>query len=150
MLHQKIKEDVKRAMLEKNPIKLNAIRGLVAAFINELVAKRRKPDEILTDDEALAVIRRAVKQRRDSIAQFAAGGRADLVAQETAELDILKTYGPPELNQQELEKLVAIKIKELGITDKKDTGKLVGVMMKELSGRANGTTVKKIIEGLLS
>lgn len=94
MLHQQIKAEVKRAMLAKEALKLAVVRALVAACTNELVAKRRKPDEILTDDEALAVIRRAVKQRQDSIEQFAAGGRTDLVKQETAELEILKTYLP--------------------------------------------------------
>lgn len=94
MLHQQIKDDVKRAMLEKNPLKLNTIRGLLAACTNELVAARRKPDEILTDDETFAVIRRAARQRQDSIEQFRAGGRQDLVDQETAEFTILKNYLP--------------------------------------------------------
>ena len=67
MLHQQIKNDVKKAMLEKNPLKLNVIRGLLAACTNELVATRRKPDEILSDDETIAVVRRAAKQRQDSI-----------------------------------------------------------------------------------
>jgi len=149
MLHQQIKEEVKKATLEKNPLKLNVIRGLVAAFINELVTKRRKPDEILTDDEALAVIRRAAKQRQDSIKQFTAGGRADLAAAETAELEIIKTYLPAELSEKEITKLVQKKITELGITDKKYIGKLIGALMKELSGRADGKIVKKIAEKLL-
>ena len=69
------------------------------------VAKRRKPDDWLTDNEALAVIRRSVKQHQDSIAQFTAGGRADLVEQETAELTVLKSYLPPALTEVEIEKL---------------------------------------------
>ncbi|MBI2097361.1 MAG: GatB/YqeY domain-containing protein [Candidatus Vogelbacteria bacterium] len=92
MLHEQIKNEIKQAMLAKDTVKLTVVRGLVAAFTNELVAKRRKPDEILTDEEALVVIRRAAKQHQDSIKQFRAGGRNDLVATETAELEIIKTY----------------------------------------------------------
>lgn len=136
-------------MLEKNRMKLNVIRGLVAALINELVAKRRKPDEMLADDEALAVIRCAVKQRRDSIEQFAAGGRDDLVKQEMTELEILKTYLPQEMSETEITKLAAAKIKALNITDRKDAGKLIGAVMKELKGQADGATVKKVVESLL-
>lgn len=92
MLHEQIKNEIKQAMLDKDQVRLATVRGLVAAFTNELVAKRRKPDDWLSDEEARAVIRRAVKQRQDSIEQFRAGGRTDLVAQESAELEILKTY----------------------------------------------------------
>lgn len=149
MLYQQIKDDVKKAMLEKNPLKLNAIRGLLAAGTNELVARRRKPEEMLKDDEVVTVIRRAVKQRQDSIEQFRAGGRDDLVKQETAELEIIKIYLPPELSEKEITKLIQKKITELGITDKKDAGKLTGAVMKDLQGQADGAIVKKIIESLL-
>lgn len=150
MLHQQIKEDVKRTMLEKNPLKLNVVRGLLAACVNELVATRRKPEEMLKDEEVIALIRRAARQRQDSIEQFRTGGREDLVQQETAELEIIKTYLPPELNESEIVNLVKNKMAELGITGKKDIGKLTGATMKELGNRADGGVVKKIIEGLLS
>lgn len=149
MLHQQIKEDVKRAMLEKNPIKLNAIRGLVAAFTNELVATKRKPEEWLTDAQATAVVRRGVKQRQDSIEQFKAGGRKDLVKQEEVELEVLRVYLPPELSTKEIEKSVKAKIVELKIKNKKDIGKLTGAVMKDLKGEADGATVKAVIEKLL-
>ena len=150
MLHQQIKNDVKKAMLEKNPLKLNVIRGLLAACTNELVATRRKPEETLKDEEVVAVLRRAVKQRQDSIEQFRSGGRDDLVQQEEAEREIIKTYLPPELGATENERIARAKIKSLKITDKKDAGKLVGAVMKDLKGQADGATVKKIIEGLLN
>ncbi|MFH1170236.1 MAG: GatB/YqeY domain-containing protein [Candidatus Vogelbacteria bacterium] len=156
MLHQQIKEDVKKAMLEKNPVKLNTIRGLVAACTNELVATKRKPEEMLKDNEVLAVIRRGVKQRQDSIEQFTVGGRQDLVKQETAELEILKTYllasptgGSLELSTKVIEKSVRAKMAKLKIKDKKDIGKLTGAVMKDLKGQADGTSVKAIIEKLL-
>ena len=149
MLHEQIKNVIKPAMLTKDVVKLAVVRGLVAAFINELVATRRKPDEILTDDEVLAVIRRAAKQRQDSIKQFRLGGRDDLVQQETAELEIIKTYLPPEFNQEELKKLVAAKIKTLKITDQKDSGRVIGAVMKDIKGRADGNVIKSIVEKLL-
>ncbi len=157
MLHQQVKNDVKKAMLEKNPIKLNAIRGLVAAGTNELVATRHKPDEMLKDEEMIALIRRAVKQRQDSIEQFRAGGREDLIHQETAELEIIRAYLPPELSHDIIIDRVRAKMKELNITDKKDSGKLTGAVMKDLKGRArlgvgqaDGSVVRKIIEELLN
>lgn len=149
MLHQKIKEEIKQAMLVKDQLKLDVVRGLVAAFTNELVAKRRKPDGQLTDDEAVAVIRRGVKQRQDSIEQFRAGGRDDLADQESAELKILKTYLLPEISEEEIEKLVKAKIKELGVTDRTGAGKLTGIMMKDLKGQADGAVVKRIVENYL-
>ncbi len=156
MLHQQIKNDVKRAMLEKNPIKLNAIRGLVAACTNELVATRRKPDEMLKDDEVVILLRRAVKQRQDSIEQFRAGGREDLIQQETAELETVRAYLPPELSHDVIIDHVRAKMKELNIKDigsprnrSGEAGKLTGAVMKELKGQADGTVVKNIIEGLL-
>src|SRR3989338_968340 len=79
-------------MLAKETVRLTVTRGLLAAFVNELVAKLRKPTEELKDDEALAVIKRAVKQHKDSIEQFAKGGRQDLVKEEKAELKILEIY----------------------------------------------------------
>jgi len=150
MLHQKIKEEIKQAMLAKEPVKLSVTRGLVAAFINELVAKRRKPDEWLNDNETLTVIRRAVKQRQDSIEQFRAGGREDLVAQESAELAILKTYLPAEMDEKEIEKLVKAKILALGAIPVKDSGKITGAIMKDLKGAADGALVKEIAEKFLT
>ena len=150
MLHQQIKNDVKRVMLEKNPIKLNTIRGLLAACINELVATRRKPDEILEDEEVAVLIRRAAKQHQDSIEQFRLGGRDDLIQQETAELETLHAYLPPELSHDTIIDRVRAKMIKLKITNKKDIGKLTGAVMKDLKGQADGSVVKKIIESLLA
>ena len=136
-------------MLAKDNVKLSVVRGLVSAFTNELVAKKRRPDERLSDEEVLAVIKRAAKQRLDSIEQFRAGGRADLVDTESAELEILKTYLPAELGEAEIEKVVKEKVKELGLIGKQDTGKLMSIVMKELKGKADGSLVKKVVEKLL-
>ena len=94
MLHEQIKNSIKEAMLAKNADRLKALRNMSAAFTNELVAKRRKPSEMLTNEEALVVISRLVKQRNKSIEEFKKGNRDDLVKEESIELAILKTYLP--------------------------------------------------------
>jgi uncharacterized protein YqeY len=104
-IHQKIKSEIKEAMLAKNTEKLEVVRGLTAAFTNELVAKAKKPQDELTDEEALAVIRRAVKQRKDSIEQFKAGGRNDLAEKEGKELKILEIYLPQMMSLEDIEKI---------------------------------------------
>lgn len=149
MLHQQIKDEIKEAMKAKDTVKLTVVRGLASAFTNELVAKGKKPDETLLDDEALAVIKRASKQRQDSIKQFKAGGREDLAANEEAELKIIESYLPAQMSREEIEKIAQAKIAELK-ADKSKIGILVGAVMKETKGTADGAVVKEIIEQLLS
>ena len=150
MIHEKIKGEIKQAMIEKNAVRLGVVRGLVAAFTNEAVAKGKKPDEFLSDEEALAVIGRSAKQRKDSIAQFEAGGRSDLVEAEKAELKFVEVYLPTLMSESEVETAVKVKITELGITTKADAGKLMSALMKDLKGKADGTLVKSLAEKLLS
>lgn len=149
-LQQKIKSEIKEAMLKKEAVRLSVVRGLAAAFTNELVAKGRKPEEELTDEETLAVVKRAVKQRKDSIEQFEKGGRKDLVDTEVAELKILETYLPAQMPRDEIKKLAEAKRKALGITDKGKAGILVGALMKELKGAADGVVVKGVVDEVLS
>lgn len=148
LLHQQIKNEIQKAMLAKEETRLNTLRGLVSAFVNELVAKRRKPNEELTDEEALDVIRKGVKQRKDSIEQFKKGAREDLVAQEEAELKILETYLPAQMSQEEIRKVVIAKKEEMSITDKTKMGMFMGAVMKELKGKADGNDVKTVIESV--
>lgn len=148
MLHQQIKDEIKEAMKAKEAVKLSVVRGLVTAFTNELVAKGKKPDEMLTDEEALAVIKRASKQRQDSINQFREGGREDLVASEEAELKIIAAYLPAQMSREEIEKIAKAKITELN-ADKSKLGVLVGAVMKETKGTADGNLVKEVLESLL-
>jgi len=148
-LHTQIKEEVKSAMLAKDTVRLNTLRSLLAAFTNEAVAKKRKPSEELPDNEILDVIRRAVKQRKDSIEQFRKGGREDLATSEEAELAVLSTYLPASVSKEEILKVAQAKKLELGITDKSGIGKLMGTVMKELGGNADGTDVKEVVDSLL-
>ncbi len=150
MLHEEIKGEIKKAMLAKDELRLTVMRGLVAAFMNEVVAQKRKPQELLSDDEALTVIKRLTKQRKDSIEQFAKGGRQDLVASEEAELKILATYLPQTMSREDIRPLAEAKIKETGAVDKSKTGMLLGALMKELKGKADGSDVKAVVEELLN
>ena len=147
-LQSDIKAQIKEAMLAKDQLRLGVVRGLVAAFTNELVAKQRKPTEELSDEEVLAVIRRAVKQRKDSIEQFKSGGRQDLVDSESAELSVLEKYLPQMMSRDEIKKAAEKKKAELGITDKAKLGQFVGMLMKELKGKADGGDVKAVAESL--
>ncbi|MEK7081627.1 MAG: GatB/YqeY domain-containing protein [Patescibacteria group bacterium] len=149
-IHQKIKGEIKEAMLAKEAVRLTVVRGLAAAFVNELVAKRRKPTEELKDDEALAVIKRSVKQHKDSIEQFAKGGRKDLVKEEETELKILETYLPKMLDEKEVRKIAEAVKAKLKFSDQAKIGVFVGAVMKECKGLADGGLVKKITEELLA
>ena len=149
MLHKQIHEELKDAMRAKDTVRLNVIRGLLSAFTNELVAKKRKPQDTLSDEETIEVIRRGVKQRKDAIEQFEKGGRKDLADSEKAELPHLEKYLPVQMTEAEIRPLVEAKIRELGVSDKTGVGKLLGALMKDLKGKADGALVKNIVDGLL-
>lgn len=148
-LHEQIKGEMKEAMKEKNQAKLLAVRGLLSAFTNEAVAKKYKPDQMLTDEEVVVVIKRAVKQRKDAIAQFQAGGRADLAENEQNELSYLEKYLPQTMSREEIKKIAEAKKIELGVASKADAGKLMSALMKSLQGQADGADVKAAVDELL-
>ncbi|KKW19444.1 MAG: GatB/YqeY domain-containing protein [Parcubacteria group bacterium GW2011_GWA2_51_10] len=150
MLSEKIREDLTRSMKARDEIRTNTLRGLLAAFTNELVGKGMKPTEQISDDDALAVIKRAVKQRRDSIEQFRKGNRDDLAQKEEAELKILAEYMPAQMSRGEIEKIAKEVKARMNITDKSKIGILMGAVMRELKNQADGSAVKEIIESLFS
>lgn len=134
-------------MLAKDATKLAVMRALTAAFTNEAITLKV---EKLTDEQALALIRRGVKQRKDSIEQFIKGGRTDLADAETAELKILETFLPQMMSKDEIKKIAEAKKSELGIADKSKAGMLMSALMKELRGKADGADVKSVVEEILS
>src|SRR3989338_7686684 len=145
-LHQDIKKQMVEAMRAKDTLRLNVIRGLLSSFTNEAVSKKRKPDEELSDEEVLSVITRAVKQRKDSIEQFEKGGRKDLAEPEKTELSILETYLPTQMAREEVDAYVKAKQVELGMTDPTKKNQFMGMIMKELKGKADGMMVKEVID----
>ncbi len=102
MLQTHIKASMIEAMKAKDTVKVTTLRGVMAAFTNELVAKGQKPQEEIKDEDAIVVIKRLVKQRKDSIEQFEKGGRPELAAAERAELAILETYLPATMPKDEI------------------------------------------------
>ena len=148
-LHDEIKNQLKEAMKAKDAVRLQVVRSLLTAFMNEMVATGRTPQDLLTDDEALAVIKKAAKQRKDSIEQYEAAGRQELADPEKAELAILEEYLPTLMTQEEIRPVAEAKKAELAIEDKSKMGILIGAVMKELGGKADGGDVKAIVESLL-
>jgi uncharacterized protein len=148
-LHTEIKSQAVEAMKARDALRVSVLRGLLSAFTNEAVSKKRRPDEDLSDEEALAVIQRQVKQRKDSIEQFEKGGRPELAEDEKNELLILEVYLPSQMSREEVFEYVKNKQQELGITDKSKAGQLTGMIMKDLKGKADGMIVKEAVDSLL-
>ncbi len=137
------------AMKAKDDLKRDTLRGALSAFTNELVAKGRKPTEEMSDADAVSVLKRLAKQRKDSAEQFAAGGRPELAEKESNELKIIETYLPQTASREEIEKVARAKMAELGVTDASGAGKLTGAVMKEFAGGADGNDVKQVVAQLL-
>ncbi len=144
-LKERITEDMKAAMCAGEKDRLGVIRMLQAAI------KQREVDEriALDDAQVTAVLEKMVKQRRESIAQFEAGGRGDLVAKETAELTLLQGYLPAQLSDSELDALIAAAIAQTGATSVKDMGKVMGIVKGQAAGKADMGTVGARIKARL-
>ena len=149
-IHETLKKSIHDALRAHDEVRLRTLRSLVTAMTNEVVAKKRKPDEYLNDDETLAVIKRSVNQHKDSIDQFTKASRMDLVEPEQAELAILEAYLPTMMSRDEILVIAKAKMAELGVSNKADAGKFTGALMKELKGKADGGDVKAVVDSLLS
>ena len=147
-LHEQIKGELKEAMKAKNDAKLRTVRSMLTAFTNELVATGKTPQDTLDDDGVLSVIKRLAKQRKESILQYDAAGRDELSDVEKEELVVLESYLPQMMSQDEIKPVAEAKKKELGINDKTKMGMLVGAVMNELKGKADGNDVKQVVESL--
>ena len=145
-LKERITEDMKTAMRSGDKERLGHIRMLQAAI------KQREVDERITldDTQVMAVLEKMIKQRREAIAQFEAGGRADLAAKEATEITLLQTYLPEQLSAAELEALVAAAIAETGAATIKDMGKVMGLVKGRAAGRADMGAVGALIKSKLA
>lgn len=146
-LNETLTEHMKEAMKTKDKVRLSVIRMIRAALQNEAINKGVKT---LSEVDELSVLAREVKQRNDSLEQFKKAGRDDLVKQVEKELEILKAYMPDPLSDEELEDLIKQAIEQTGATDKKDFGKVMGVVMPQVKGKADGARVQKLVQKLLS
>jgi uncharacterized protein YqeY len=145
-LKDRITEDMKTAMRAKDAPRLLTIRGLLAA------CKQREVDEriVLDDTAVIAIVDKLIKQRKDSITQFAAAGRTDLVDKETAELLVLEGYLPQRLSAAEIATEVAAIVAELGAPGPGDMGKVMGAVKSRLAGKADMGLVSAAVKQALS
>ena len=145
-LKERIQEDMKSAMRSGEKEKLATIRLILSAV------KQREVDEriMLDDSQVLSVLEKMVKQRKESIAQFEAGGRADLVAKEAAELAVLQAYLPEQLTDAELDALINEAVAATGATAIKDMGKVMAQVKTAAAGRADMAAVGALIKARLS
>jgi uncharacterized protein YqeY len=144
-LSDRIRTDMTDAMKAQAKEKLSTLRMLQSAVKNEQINLGRE----LSDEEAMTVIRKAVKQRLDSIEQYTSGNRPELAAKEQSELDVLKTYLPPELSEEELESGIREIIASTGAQSKKDMGKVMKEATTRYKGRVDGKKVQELVGKLL-
>jgi uncharacterized protein len=149
-LTQLVREDMKNAMRAKDAATLECVRGLMSAFTNELVTLKRMPSDSLSDAEALAVVKRAVKKGKDAAQQFVDGGRPELAEKENAEVAILSKYLPAQATDAEIAAAIAAKVAEMGVTDKAGVGKLIGAVTKHFNGNVDGMKVKEMADKLFA
>jgi hypothetical protein len=147
-LYETIGTHLKEAMKSGDTLRRDTLRLLSSAIKNVAIEKRKAPAEF-SDDEVEDVLRRMVKQRKDSIEQYRAGNRADLAEKEEAELTLLAAYLPQAMPEEELTVLVRETLSEAGLTSKAQMGQAMGLAMKQAAGRASGDDVRRIVETLL-
>jgi uncharacterized protein YqeY len=146
-LENTLSGDIGKAMKAKDATRLTALRMLKSALTNKSIEKGRALDA----GEEMQVVSTLVKQRRDSIDQFTAGGRADLAAKEQAEIVILETYLPPAVSDDDLERAVANAVAETGASGPRDMGKVMKAVMAALSGKTvDGKKVSDLVRAKLS
>ncbi len=144
-LKEKIIADLKEAMKAGDAKKRDTLRLLDSAIKNTEIEKKKR-ETGLNDEEIIEVIARGIKQRKDSVAQYEAGGRPELAENEKAEIEILSVYMPAQLSEEEIRKIVKEIISASGVNSKSEMGKVMGQAMGKLKGQADGNVVKKIVE----
>lgn len=146
-LKEKITGDLMEAMKAKNEARVSTLRMLKAAMMKFEVSGKEKKDS--TDEEVLQIIGKEVKQRKDSIDAYQKGGRADLATKEEVELKILQAYLPAQIGESELRKLITQAISQTGAQGKGDFGKVIGAVMAQVKGKAEGQTVSRLVGEML-
>lgn len=147
-LFEIISEDIKKAMLAKDKIRLEALRGVKKEFLEAKTAKGS--DGELSDEIALKILQKMVKQRKESAAIFQEQQRPELAENELAEAAIIETYLPKSLTEEELAVALNGIIREIGATSAKDFGKVMGIASKQLSGKADGKAISEKVKEILN
>lgn len=144
-LREKLPEDLKQAMKNKDALRLSVIRMVKAAVMNQEIAKGHP----LSDAEVFEVLAKEVKQRQDVMPEYQKAGRTETVASLTQEIQILQEYLPAQLSEAELTAIIQETITAAGATGKKDLGKVMAALMPKVKGRSDGKEVNRIVNALL-
>ena len=146
MIEEKIEQDLREALKQKNTVKVSAIRLLKSDIHNYKIEKQVKE---IKDEDVYGVIQKQIGQRIDSIEQFRKGKRDDLAEKEEEELKIIRAYMPRQLTEEELKPIIKETINETGASGKKDFGKVIKAVMEKAKGRADGKTISSLVSKLL-
>lgn len=146
---EKIQAELIAALKSKDEVKVSTLRLLIGAIKNFAIEKERA-DYQPSEEEIIDVIRKEAKKRKESIEQFKAGGRNELVEKETKELQVLEAYLPKQMGEADIDKIVTQKIKQLGATSVTDTGKVMGALSSELKDKADMGLVSSLVKQKLS
>ena len=138
----RLNEDMKKAMKNKDKERLSVIRMVKSSFQNEQIKLGRE----LNEEESLTVLGREVKQRKDSLHEFEKAGRDDLASKLQQELEVLQDYLPKQLTEEEVNAIVIETIAEVGATSKADMGKVMGAIMPKVKGKADGGLVNRLVQ----
>jgi hypothetical protein len=149
-LLDRLNDDLKQAMRDKDKVRLRTLRSLRAALQNKEIDQREEGKEtVLSEQDQLAVLRKQVNQRKDSIEQYEEAGRDDLVQKEQEELEVLDEYMPDQLSDDELEEILNEIIDDVGAESMADMGPVMGQAMNRLRGRVDGGRVQETVKALL-
>lgn len=147
-LEERLDADLKEAMRSGDSVRKLAIRAVKTAIAEARVSGTEQ--RTLTEEDVLRIVQKQAKQRRDSIAEFTRGGRMDLVAKEEAEIAVLETYLPGQMEEAEIRTAAQAVIAELGVTDQKGLGPVMKRLTADLRGKADGAVVSRVVRELLS
>ena len=146
-LFDTISDEIKKAMLARDKVRLEALRGVKKEFLEAKTAKGASDE--LSDEAATAILQKMVKQRKDSAEIYTAQGRADLASDELAQLRVIQEFLPQQLSPEELESAVKSIISETGAQSMKEMGKVMSVATRQLAGKAEGRAISEMVKKLL-
>lgn len=148
MIFEEVSEGIKEAMLARDKVRLEALRGIKKELLEAKTAKGSNGE--VTDEQALSIIAKLLKQRKESADIYAKNGREELAEAELLEAKVLESFLPKQLTKEELIPIVKGKIDELGLSSSSDAGKLTGILMKTLKGKVDGKLLNEVIRSLLA
>lgn len=150
MLTERLDADLKAAMREGDKVRLRTLRAIKTAITEREIENRKDGTGTVTEEEEMAVLQRQAKQRRESIDQFEKASRPDLARVESEELEVIETYLPQQMSDDEILAILREVIEQVGATEPKDMGRVMGATIPRVQGRADGRRINELARGLLS